>query len=1325
MNNVYQKFRSYVLDLSPKGRISALDRQRDTVKGFIYKNKEFIHHSDLHPRETSFYNLLLHQKIIFLGILAILGAAFLLNWHLTLIVLFSTMTVIYFTDFIFNAFIIYRSFSTSPEIQISAQEIGNVPENFWPTYTIFCPLYKEWQVVPQFVKAMEQLDYPKDKLQILFLLEENDSETIEKVTAAKLPPQFEVAIVPHSNPKTKPKAMNFGLQYASGEYLVIYDAEDKPEIDQLKKAVLAFKKCHNKVVCVQAKLNFYNPKQNVLTRMFTAEYSLWFDLTLPGLQSINAPIPLGGTSNHFKTNSLKQIGGWDAFNVTEDCDLGLRLAKRGYRTAIMESTTYEEANSNIHNWYNQRSRWIKGYIQTYFVHSRSGNNFFGRSSFKDLFVFQFMVGVKIMALFINPFMWALTACYFIFRAQAGPFIESLYPGPILFLGEFSLIFGNFFYIYYYMIACAKRDYHGLIKYVFLVPLYWLGMSLAAWKAVYEVIVKPHYWAKTHHGLHLGVGIEWEPNKLWGQVTSSGGFLVLAMIVANVINFIFNAYLGRTLSLEEFGVVSIMSTFVYLLNIFVNSMGSAITYSVSFLEGKNPGTGSHFFRKLWVRVLITGFISSILWLVAVPAIADYFNVSSYIIIASFAPAVLFGTLNSFNGGYLAGMLSFGSIAVLSLVEVVAKLGVAFFLVEGGFASFVSLSIPASIICVWLGSTIAATLIYKQVPDDQKSVPEKNKFPFAFYSAALVRGVSLLVFLGVDVILAKHYLSPSDAGRYAMLSLVGKMIFFFGALLNAFIMPIVSRNLGAGINPAKTFYKLFAGTLFLTLSASLGLSVLGFIFVPLLLGSEAVSIVPFLPLYSIAIALFTLSTTLVQYQLARKRYLFSVLSFAISLMMVMSIVSSHASIASLVTVIFAINVIFFAVVAFATFFYGLLAHIGRDAVDALRVFRRLPAAPPLVIGGKRMLIFNWRDTENAYAGGAEIYIHEMAKRWAASGNSITLFTSNDGRQEPNGEIDGVRVIRRGGFYGVYPLAALYYLIHFRGRVDVIIDCENGIPFFSPLYVKEPVYCLLHHIHQEVFRTSLMLPLASLASFLEKRMMPLVYSNSTFITISDSSKQEMQALGITNKEINIVHPGVDLKFLSPGDKSATPLVSYVGRLKDYKSVHLLIQAFARIIQKVPETSLIIAGDGDEKIRLVKLASRLGLADKIHFYGKVTEARKLEIMRASWVFVNPSMMEGWGITTIEANACGTPVVASDVPGLRDSVKDGETGLLSPYGDIDALAEKITSLLLNGHLRDKLAAKAIVWSKQFAWDKSSEIFLRNISGTPLRTANYETVSVE
>ena len=485
-------------------------------KTITHKGQTYAHHSDLSTHETALRSLYPHQTAVLCGIAGVILVGLIVSWHMTLTVLIALATIVYFADLLYTTFLIFSGLAKGSAIEISEGDIAEAdmaarrggPQ--WPTYTVFCPLYKEWQVVPQFVKAMNALDYPGEKLQIMFLLEENDKETIEKISAEKLPANFEIVIVPDSKPKTKPKAMNFGLSKVRGEYLVIYDAEDVPDPLQLKRAVLAFRRARPATVCIQAKLNFYNPRQNLITRIFTAEYSLWFDLVLPGLQSIDAPIPLGGTSNHFQVSSLRELSGWDAFNVTEDCDLGIRLAKRGYRTQIVNSTTQEEANSDLRNWYNQRSRWIKGYIQTYIVHMRHPGEFLRgkggkKGRFLDLVSFQLTVGAKVLSMFINPFMWAITISYFAFRPILGPTIESFFPGPVLYIGVFCLVFGNFLYLYNYMIGCVMRRYTDLVKYVFAVPFYWLGMSFAAWKALYEVFVKPHYWSKTIHGLHLPAG----------------------------------------------------------------------------------------------------------------------------------------------------------------------------------------------------------------------------------------------------------------------------------------------------------------------------------------------------------------------------------------------------------------------------------------------------------------------------------------------------------------------------------------------------------------------------------------------------------------------------------------------------------------------------------------------------------------------------------------------------------------------------------------------------------------------------------------------------
>ena len=443
------------------------------------------------------------RQVVALCVIGLLWIIGLLVFRLEMLtVVIAAITVLYTFNLILSASMALRTFQNSPEERISDAIVFALKNVDWPFYTILCPLYREAQVVPQFVQAMLALDYPPEKLQILFLTEENDAETRNAIRALSLPPHFELVAVPDGKPRTKPRACNYGLMLATGSYVVIYDAEDIPDRLQLKKAVLTFANHETDVVCVQAKLNFYNIRQNLLTRWFTAEYSAWFDVILPGLQLAKFSLPLGGTSNHFRTAALRALGGWDAYNVTEDCDLGLRLKRYGMNTVILDSTTLEEANSQVKNWIRQRSRWIKGYMQTYLVHMRHPLEDFQKGRLYDLFSFQVLIGSGTGVMFLNPLMWVLLGIYIVFGPSVVNIYHVLFPGPILYLSAFCLIFGNLFYVYLYLLACAKRKQYHLLPWTLFIPFYWLLMSVAALYALFELLVKPHYWQKTVHGLHL-------------------------------------------------------------------------------------------------------------------------------------------------------------------------------------------------------------------------------------------------------------------------------------------------------------------------------------------------------------------------------------------------------------------------------------------------------------------------------------------------------------------------------------------------------------------------------------------------------------------------------------------------------------------------------------------------------------------------------------------------------------------------------------------------------------------------------------------------------
>ncbi len=394
-----------------------------------------------------------------------------------------------------------RALGTHLETDVTDEEIATLDERHLPTYTILVPLYKEAGIVPRLVRDLNALDYPRTRLDVKLLCEEDDLETVEKIRSMNLPPHFHLVVVPDSQPKTKPKACNYGLQLATGDFCVIFDAEDRPDPDQLKKAVIAFSRVANNVVCVQAKLNHFNQDQNLLTAWFANEYSMHFDLILPAMGAAESPIPLGGTSNHFLTAKLRELGAWDPFNVTEDADLGIRLHREGYRTAMIDSTTLEEANSQVPNWIRQRSRWIKGYIQTWLVHMRHPFALLRDTGVRGFLSFNLTMG-SAFVLLLNPIFWALTTLYVF--TQAG-IIEQLFPGVVFYAASLLLFAGNFVFIYLSLAGSLQRGSFTLTRTALLAPLYWGLMSWAAWKGFIQLFTNPFYWEKTTHGLDDGSG----------------------------------------------------------------------------------------------------------------------------------------------------------------------------------------------------------------------------------------------------------------------------------------------------------------------------------------------------------------------------------------------------------------------------------------------------------------------------------------------------------------------------------------------------------------------------------------------------------------------------------------------------------------------------------------------------------------------------------------------------------------------------------------------------------------------------------------------------
>ena len=414
----------------------------------------------------------------------------------TLIGIVATCSLLYLLVSIYKFQLTFKALGTHLETDVTDEDIAALDERTLPKYTILVPLYKEAGIVRRLVRGINDLDYPRTRLDVKLLCEEDDTDTIAMIRSLNLPPHFHLVVVPDALPKTKPKACNFGLQLATGDFCVIFDAEDRPEPNQLKKAYLAFQRVGGNVACIQAKLNHFNQNQNLLTAWFANEYSMHFELVLPAMGAAGSPIPLGGTSNHFITSVLRDLGAWDPFNVTEDADLGIRLHREGYRTAMIDSTTLEEANSQVPNWIRQRSRWIKGYYQTWLVHMRNPAALIRETGMRGFTSFNLTMA-NAFVLLLNPIFWTLTTLYV---ATNWGLIQQLFPGFVFYAASAMLFIGNFVFVYLNVAGSLQRGEFGITRTALLSPLYWGLMSWAAWKGFIQLFTNPFYWEKTEHGL---------------------------------------------------------------------------------------------------------------------------------------------------------------------------------------------------------------------------------------------------------------------------------------------------------------------------------------------------------------------------------------------------------------------------------------------------------------------------------------------------------------------------------------------------------------------------------------------------------------------------------------------------------------------------------------------------------------------------------------------------------------------------------------------------------------------------------------------------------
>jgi len=450
-----------------------------------------------HPEFVADTTLTVRQTIALVIGIGFVGLCLAVSVNLTVVVLVGLFIGLYLTALLVRIQIFQLGLSKKGTVAIADDKARSFPADLLPAYTVLVPAYREPEVCSRLVENLRALDYPPDKLEIMLLLEADDHETIAAaVEAVGDSPIFSIVRIPPAEPRTKPKALNYGLVQARGELVTVYDAEDRPDVLQLRKAAIAFFSAPNDVVCLQAKLDFFNPQQNLLTKWFTLDYRMWFGELLPGLVQLQAPIPLGGTSNHFRKSVLMEIGGWDAFNVTEDADLGLRIYRLGYRTGVLESTTLEEANSDFVNWIKQRSRWYKGYAQTLLVHLRDPEAFRRDVGIRGMLLACLFVGGTPLLAAMNSFFWTCVIVWFVFHPH---FFLAVLPTLTYFLGLIAWVIGNAVIMYGWLLSAQKAE-DKLIVASLLSPIYWIMMTTAAAKAFLQLLTAPSYWEKTQHGL---------------------------------------------------------------------------------------------------------------------------------------------------------------------------------------------------------------------------------------------------------------------------------------------------------------------------------------------------------------------------------------------------------------------------------------------------------------------------------------------------------------------------------------------------------------------------------------------------------------------------------------------------------------------------------------------------------------------------------------------------------------------------------------------------------------------------------------------------------
>ena len=433
------------------------------------------------------------QRHALTGVFLTVGVALLAAPETLLIALPAVMALPFFCVVVLRTIALWQLRAPAPAV--SPHRVADDAQ--LPLYTILVPLFREAAVVGDLLASLRALDYPPERLEVMLIVEEIDGETQEALAHAVVDAHMRVLVVPDGAPRTKPRAIQYALQFAHGDYVVVYDAEDAPDADQLRRALAALQAGGPRMGCLQAQLNIYNSDAGWFTRQFTIEYTVLFDCILPALERLQLPVPLGGTSNHFPRAVLNAVGGWDPYNVTEDADLGIRLARHGWHVGVLPSTTWEEAPPSFRVWKGQRTRWLKGWMQTYLVHMRRPRRLWNELGARRFIGFQVLMGGMILSSLVHPWFYVLIAVEFCL-GQLLVVPDGVFGQWLLGIGLFNLIAGYVSAIVIGTVAAARRRRLRLAANALMMPFYWLAISFAAYLALWELVTAPFHWEKTEH-----------------------------------------------------------------------------------------------------------------------------------------------------------------------------------------------------------------------------------------------------------------------------------------------------------------------------------------------------------------------------------------------------------------------------------------------------------------------------------------------------------------------------------------------------------------------------------------------------------------------------------------------------------------------------------------------------------------------------------------------------------------------------------------------------------------------------------------------------------